>query len=180
MAAPAPAPSSLNTVRAVRQRVAADGDCTEAAMDLIKAAAERAQKLALKCRNMGFAVANLPEPDNDVRQPLERLGICEAMQLALVGTNHRTFQNLALNYMTPSSGNRLDKGGETLLHKILTQLQPNDNWEWDRDGTDQNHPLIQNLKAVDPLKAEHVRQLNAFLEHANQLHQQRSLRFLRL
>ena len=118
-----------------RQRVAADGDAAQATIDLINAAAKKAEELAKKCRNVGFTQAGLQEPECKLRTLMERLALPEVLQLALAGTGNRSFQTVAM-HCAPGADN--DKGGAALLTKLMTitRLPGKDKWaDTENDGS---------------------------------------------
>ena len=104
-----------------RQRVAADGDAAQATIDLINAAAKKAEELAKKCRNVDFTQAGLQEPECELRTLMERLALPEVLQLALAGTGNRSLQSVAMHY-APGADN--DKGGAALPTKLMTITSP--------------------------------------------------------
>lgn len=148
-----------------RQRVFADGDAAQATIDLITAAAKKAEDLAKKCRNVNFTEAGLQEPECELRTLLERLALPEVLQLALAGTGNRSLQTVAMHY-APGTGN--DKGGEALLTKLMTITSPPGKDKWD----DTENLMAVDLRALDLLETSWHKTLNALLEHVQQLHVQ--------
>ena len=112
---------AVTSAAAKRVRVASEGDAAQATIDLIIAAASKAEALAKKCTNLDFTGAGLQEPECELRTLMERLILPEVLQLAFAGTGNRSLQTVAMHYC-PGTGT--DKGGQALLSKLLTITCP--------------------------------------------------------